>query len=52
MSSTLGKISSKLVSGEPPQPRHGIARYEYGKFVDADKVTTVAERAMPFGSTN
>ena len=51
------KIKSFAQGGEPPQPRHGIARQaslvvDYGKLVDADEESTVAEQATPFGSTD
>ena len=43
--------------GADPRRRRGIARQaslvvDYGKLVDADEESTVAEQATPFGSTD
>ena len=53
----IRKVKSFAQGGEPPQPRHGIARQaslvvDYGRLVDADEESTVAEQAAPFGSTD
>ena len=55
--SSRKKIKSFAQGGGPPQPRRGIARQaslvvDYGKLVDADEESTVAEQAMPFGSAD
>ena len=43
--------------GADPRRRRGIARQaslvvDYGRLVDADEESTVAEQAMPFGSAD
>ncbi|RHO45595.1 hypothetical protein DW115_10500 [Clostridium sp. AM09-51] len=54
---SIKTIKSFAQGGEPPQPRRGIARQVAlgggeGRLVDADEVATVAEQAVPFGSTD